>query len=70
MEWISVKDMLPRFKSKYQHDYYLVYGENYGVFVRPYDGLHECWNDEEDDDIDSYESRITHWMPLPKSPKN
>lgn len=57
MEWISVKDKLPN-ENKIE---VLVYVEYIGVEVNYcLDGIF----------VSQYAHQITHWMPLPKPPKD
>lgn len=62
MDWISVKDRLPEDDAMY-----LVYGRNgYGIAFAVYYGDGEwliC------DDLTNITRFVTHWMPLPKPPK-
>jgi uncharacterized protein DUF551 len=67
MEWIKVEDRLPEFEGLA-----LVFGDNIGMLVRPYNCFHNCWDDEDGDDYycDALGGKITHWMPLPEPPKS
>ena len=64
MEWISVNNELPS-----QDGWYLVYCQS-GSVVRVYNTYHECWDDEDGDDVycDAVHGDVTHWMPLPPPP--
>lgn len=62
MEWISVKDRMPEDDATY-----LVYGRNgYGIGFAVYYGDGEWLTC---DDLTNITRFITHWMPLPESPK-
>ena len=71
MEWISVKDQLPK-KDGDSSIYCLVFDSYNGIVVRPYNEVHGCWDQEDGDDYycDAVGGKITHWMPLPEPPKN
>lgn len=58
-EWISVKDRLPNHKG-----YVLCIFEK----SRPFIAAYEIW-DKNQWTCDTQEVRVTHWMPLPESPK-
>ena len=65
MQWISVKDKLPPKNVEV-----LVYSTVNGVRQDHYiqtlpNGTLEFYGDR-----DEYEWNVTHWMPLPKPPKN
>lgn len=67
MQWISVKDRLPR---KWRKDgssvsiYYLIYEPEFDdVDVGVYDGENDCWYSR------GLTVTVTHWMPLPEKPK-
>lgn len=61
MEWISVKDRLPEDDAMY-----LVYGRiGYGIMFAIYYGDGEWLTD----DLTNITRFVTHWMPLPKLPK-
>lgn len=68
--WISVNDRLPH-KDGSSSIFVLVFNIFIGVVVRPYNEYHNCWDDEDADDYycDAVGGKITHWMPLPESPK-
>jgi len=70
-QWISVEDRLPENDKKNDSIYVLVNDTYWGIVVRPYDQYHLCWNTEDDDDYycDAKGGKVTHWMPLPLSPK-
>ncbi len=57
-DWISVNDRLPEKSGKY-----LVYTENTGVETCRWALISGKWNGG------AWTSRISHWMPLPNSPK-
>lgn len=60
--WISVKDRLPEDDATY-----LVYGRNgYGIVFAVYYGDGEWLTC---DDLTNITRFVTHWMPLPKPPK-
>lgn len=62
MDWISVKDRLPDEDATY-----LVYGRNgYGIVFAIYYGDGEWLTCE---DLTNITRFVTHWMPLPKPPK-
>lgn len=66
MKWISVKDRLP-----FASGQYLIYGTNECCFRYP--TIHEC-EYEEDEQIFLYgeylcKVNVSHWMLLPKPPK-
>lgn len=61
MDWISVKDRLPK-----DVETYLVYGGNkYGIMLAIYYGDGEWLTD----DLTNITRFVTHWMPLPTPPK-
>jgi len=68
--WISVNDRLPHKDGK-SSIFVLVYDTYNEIIVRPYNEYHNCWYDEDADDYycDAVGGKITHWMPLPESPK-
>ena len=71
MEWINVKDELPKNDKLRGSIYCLVYNKYHNeICVRPYDQYHKCWNTEDNDDYltDGIGGQITHWMPLPDNP--
>lgn len=60
--WISVKDRMPEDDATY-----LVYGRNgYGIVFAVYYGDGEWLTC---DDLTNITRFVTHWMPLPKPPK-
>jgi len=67
--WISVNDRLPNDGNS--SIFVLVYDTYNEIIVRPYNEYHNCWDDEDTDDYycDAVGGKITHWMPLPESPK-
>lgn len=61
MDWISVKDRLPKDDATY-----LVYGRNgYGIVFAVYYGDREWLTD----DLTNITRFVTHWMPLPSPPE-
>ena len=68
MEWISIKDKLPKLGIKYR--YLFFNGKKDVTFGYAYD-----WPPEDEwriwiNDMDNETNEIaTHWMPLPKPPK-
>lgn len=71
LEWISVKEQLPKLDGNSQiwclcYDCY-----HNQVRVLVYNEHHDCWDDESADDYytDSVGGKVSHWMPLPKAPK-
>ena len=71
MEWISVKDRLPTDEIEC-----LVYPRKYHhtACFRPWKDKEGCYEANtftvDDENGYEYEVCVTHWMPLPKSPKN
>ncbi len=68
MEWVSVEDKLPPFKEK---EYIVTDGDNVDVYwwkhFRSFGRKQEwCWNDRDE----FFDFNVTHWMPLPKPPKD
>lgn len=70
MEWISVKDRLPKNEDGSNSIYCLVVTKYDGIVVRPFNQYHVCWDLEDGDDFytDAKDGKITHWMLLPKPP--
>ena len=65
-EWISVKDKLPLDSRNI-----LIYSKDWGVgygWYTDWQGWYYCYYDG-DEFIHIPENDITHWMPLPESPK-
>ena len=69
MEWTKVEDRLPK-DEKSDHVYCLVYDTSRGIIVRPYNQMHNCWDDEDADDhyTEAVGGKITDWKPLPERP--
>jgi hypothetical protein len=72
-EWIKCEVGLPKLpegKAKWVSVYCLVVDKDWGIVIRPFSNLHNCWNMEDDDDYytDAVGGKITHWMPLPDYP--
>jgi hypothetical protein len=68
--WIDVNDRLP-YKDGDSSVYCLVNDTYDGIVVRPFNEVHECWDQEDGDDYytDARGGKITHWKPLPEPPK-
>ena len=61
MEWISVNDELPNFRFE------VIVCDKYGnVTTGWFSKVKYRFTDNDDDEY----QHITHWMPLPKPPKN
>lgn len=60
--WISVKNGLPEEPSDETHIYCLVCIKGFGIAVRPYNQVDNCWDDEQGDDYytDAVGGKITH----------
>jgi hypothetical protein len=69
-DWIDVNDRLP-YKDGDSSVYCLVNDTYDGIVVRPFNEVHECWDQEDGDDYytDARGGKITHWKPLPELPK-
>ncbi len=68
MEWISVKDRLPEFD-----EYVLAYCRIHGRFLATYEFIDEFDGQKYGNWRNGEELGIlppTHWMPLPKPPKD
>jgi len=63
MKWISVKDKLPDVDI-YVLGYNISWGETQVVCRKSHSLQGYCFLDSDD-----YNVNITHWMPLPKPPK-
>jgi len=69
MEWISVKDRLPSLNKKFgESDYVLCFTETQEMVVCWYN-KHGNWTVATHKADSLPYNRITHWMPLPKDPK-
>lgn len=65
-EWISVGDRLPDVpKNDFASDYVLIHDKEAGEWVAYYDA-NGGWRDARE--CFPFEN-VTHWMPLPKPPK-
>lgn len=62
-KWISVDERLPEKSGEV-----LIYKPNY-VDVLPYSRKHQAFNAYDDLVSVDYAIAVTHWMPLPKPPK-
>lgn len=71
MEWISVKDKMPKIGN-----WYLVVHKPNGTISRKDLVVNFLFYDSDNlwlhkqGDFDSDQDNVTHWMPLPKPPKN
>lgn len=63
IKWISVDDRLPEKSGEV-----LVYKPNY-MCVLDYSRKHQAFNAFDDLESVDYAIEVTHWMPLPKPPK-
>ena len=71
MEWISVKDRLPKTNSKFgESDYILCYTESKEQVVCWYTKNREWIVANFKADSTPLNIDITHWMPLPNPPSN
>lgn len=70
-EWISVKERLPEKpgKKSYEHVHALAFVPRWGLMILAWNCEHEVWDSEDGDDVSRYNDEVTHWMPLPESPK-
>ena len=65
-EWISVKNKLPAV----YHELVLVFDGNYVDVARSTVDSFECWGQDSFESMNWIEVKnVTHWMPLPKPPK-
>ena len=64
MEWISIEDRLPE-----KDGFYLVYAKSYSPFIPDVQVQEYVQEIGFTYDGDLRDTRITHWMLLPKSPK-
>jgi hypothetical protein len=62
MNWISVKEKLPKPNEDNTSDWVLVYDRNRGIFIDYYDYDFEEW-------IQDFGLNITHWAELPEPPQ-
>lgn len=69
--WIKTSDRLPAKPgvSRYEHVHCLVYYKR-EVRILAWNCEHLCWDDESGDDYLCKPTDPTHWMPLPKPPKD
>lgn len=63
MNWVKVKDGLPKPNEDNSSDWVLVYDKNMGISIDYYDYDFEEW-------IQDIGFKITHWAELPKPPQD
>lgn len=70
-EWISIQDRLPEKEigQKFSMVPCLVFRNNQ-IEILVFNHFSECWDDADCDDYCCDINAVTHWMPLPKAPKN
>jgi len=62
-EWISISDKLP------EEDCAVLVSGPHGVELVCFNYYHRCWDDAWGDDYYKDITYFTHWMPLPRPPK-
>lgn len=63
MNWVKVKDGLPKPNEDNSSDWVLVYDKNMGISIDYYDYDFEEW-------IQDIGFKITHWAELPEPPQD